>query len=409
MTPSTTPGSTAGIELAEPVAEAMRAQLPAVAERTVAAVIAEVPSYAGALAGPMGQRIREAVRTALSGFLHLAVRSRTGGASTPLAPALEGAYQLGRGEARSGRSVEALLAAYRIGARASWRDLADIGVANGLSAAALSSFAELVFAYIDELSAASAAGHSAELESSGRQRQRNLDRLARALLSGATPDAVAAAAERAGWEPPAALTAVLLPESQVRSVLAAVDPATLHPEEDLPGAPEGVAVVLVADPRPSPATRAALLRIVAEHGAVVGPTVPWNEITASYQRALRCHALPGTSGASTGAGGDTGGSVDTDDRLPEILLAADPLALADLRARVLGPLTALRPAAEEKLTETLRSWLLHHGRRDDIAEELFVHPQTVRYRVSQLREAYGDRLDDPAFVLEATIALGTLP
>ena len=48
----------------------------------------------------------------------------------------------------------------------------------GVEAEQLSRFAELVFAYIDELSAASAAGHTDELESTGRVRQRNLDRLA---------------------------------------------------------------------------------------------------------------------------------------------------------------------------------------------------------------------------------------
>ena len=42
------------------------------------------------------------------------------------------------------------------------------------------------------------------------------------------------------------------------------------------------------------------------------------------------------------------------------------------------------------LVETLRAWLLHHGRRDRVAAELFVHPQTVRYRMTQLRELYGD-------------------
>ena len=56
---------------------------------------------------------------------------------------------------------------------------------------------------------------------------------------------------------------------------------------------------------------------------------------------------------------------------------------------------ALRPATAEKLAETLRAWLLHQGRRDDVAAALFVHPQTVRYRMGQLRELYGDRLDDP--------------
>ena len=56
--------------------------------------------------------------------------------------------------------------------------------------------------------------------------------------------------------------------------------------------------------------------------------------------------------------------------------------------------------------ETLRAWLLHHGRREQIAAALFVHPQTVRYRMGQLRELYGKRLEDPRTVLELTIALG---
>ena len=49
--------------------------------------------------------------------------------------------------------------------------------------------------------------------------------------------------------------------------------------------------------------------------------------------------------------------------------------------------------------------MLHQGRRDAVAAELFVHAQTVRYRVQQLRELYGDRLEDPQFVLEVTLAL----
>ena len=64
------------------------------------------------------------------------------------------------------------------------------------------------------------------------------------------------------------------------------------------------------------------------------------------------------------------------------------------------------PATAEKLTETLRAWLLHQGRRDAVAEELFVHPQTVRYRMGQLRELFGDDLEDPATVLALVIALG---
>ena len=40
-----------------------------------------------------------------------------------------------------------------------------------------------------------------------------------------------------------------------------------------------------------------------------------------------------------------------------------------------------------------------------MTEGLLVHAQTVRYRVGQLRKVYGDRLEDSAFVLDATLAL----
>lgn len=56
--------------------------------------------------------------------------------------------------------------------------------------------------------------------------------------------------------------------------------------------------------------------------------------------------------------------------------------------------------------DTLRAWLLYQGRRDEIAEALFVHPQTVRYRMGQLRERFGDRLTNPRSILELTVALG---
>jgi hypothetical protein len=371
------------------VADALRSRLAEVADSAVLHIVDEVPSYAGAWSGRMGEVIRNAVQLALGGFLTLATRQD---ADAPKAPAIEGAYQLGRGEARSGRTVEALLSAYRIGARASWREMAETAVEAGVDSGQLARFAELVFAYIDELSAASVAGHTDELESSGRVRQRNLERLARALLTGAPADAVNAAAERADWEPPGALTAVVLPESQVSHALTALDPHTLQPTDDVPGLPEGHASLLV--PSAASATaRPALLRALQGTDAIVGPSTPWLEVGGSHRRALRCAAL-GIEGLA-----------DTDDHLAALVLAADAESRADLRVRVLAPLADLRPSTAEKLTDTLRSWLLHHGRRDAVAEELFVHAQTVRYRVGQLREVYGDRLDDPAFVLDATLAL----
>jgi DNA-binding PucR family transcriptional regulator len=151
-------------------------------------------------------------------------------------------------------------------------------------------------------------------------------------------------------------------------------------------------MVLLLVPNAHGRSRRTLLKALDGVGAVVGPPRPWLDVRSSYDRALRVHALNlGT---------------DSEDHLVELVLTADAYALADLRTRVLAPLQDLSPTSAEKLTETLRSWLLHHGRRDAVAADLFVHAQTVRYRMSQLRELFGDALEDPRAVLELTIALG---
>ncbi|GAB2632342.1 PucR family transcriptional regulator [Nocardioides ginkgobilobae] len=376
-----------GLVLAPQAAARMRADLPRVAEQVVAAIIDEVPAYENALSGSMGDTIRSAVQLALGGFLSLASGRRGTDPRTPTAPAVEGAYQLGRGEARSGRSTDALLSAYRIGARVSWRELSTAAIEAGMDAEAVGGFAELTFAFIDELSAASAAGHTDELATSGRVRQRLLERVARHLLDDSTAEATLEATAAAEWEPPTTLTAVLVPESQARPVLGAVSAATIEVPE-VPGI-EGVELLLVPDAHGR--ARAGLLRAVRDREAVVGPARPWLEVRSSYDRAVRAR--------------EAGLGPDTEADLPRLVLDADPEARADLRAQVLAPLADLRPAQAEKLTETLRSWLLHHGRREDVAAELFVHPQTVRYRMQQLRELYGERLDDPGTVLALTIAL----
>ncbi|WP_426245603.1 PucR family transcriptional regulator [Nocardioides sp. LHG3406-4] len=373
--------------------EVLRDQLPEVATHTIDAVRDEVPAYTREFGGPLGANIENAVQMALAGFLRLAARGSSSDPGTPLTPALDGAYALGRGEARSGRSADALLAAYRVGARVAWRELSAKAVETGVEADVLASFAELVFAYIDELSAASVAGHADELETTGRVLHQRLDQLGQALLRGDTPEALDQAAERADWKPPRTLTAVLLPQAQLRPVLGLVDSRTLHPTEATPSLPDGWAVLLVAELGGPSRTR--LLEILAGRHAVAGPERPWQEVRASYLRAVRALDLPSTGRAP----------VDTEARLVDLVVGADPEALADLRRRALAPLADLRPSTRDKLTETLRAWLLHHGRREEIALVLFVHPQTVRYRMGQLREAYGDALDDPDTLLELTVAL----
>lgn len=386
----------AGLALDPRVVEALRAQLPSVAEQTVATLTEEVAEYAGALSGEMGATIEGAVRMALGGFLRLAAQSRDADPSSPLGPALEGAYALGRGEARSGRTMDALLAAYRVGARVAWRELSTTAVAGGLPAPTIAQFAELVFAYIDQLSAASVAGHADELATSGRVREQYRERLGQALLTGATAEALVAGAQRADWTPPATLTAVLLPAARARDTAALLDPRTLGVPGDLVGLtdPEPRVVLLVPD-----ADRRTLLRVLRGRAAVVGPGRPWTAAGSSFRRAVRALDLPHV-------GAD---ALDSEEHLTALVLGADQEVLHDLRAQVLEPLTQLRPATAARLAETLRAWLLHQGRREDVAAALHVHPQTVRYRMTQLRELYGERLADPETVLQLTVALALPP
>jgi hypothetical protein len=395
-----------GLGLDPVVGEALRAGLPDVAARTVGAIAVEVPEYAGQMAGAFRTTVENAVQLALGGFLRAAEEAR-GTGIVPLPPVVDAAYALGRGEARSGRTMSALLAAYRVGARVSWQAWGATCVEHDVPAETVARLAELVFSYIDALSAASVTGHSDQLATSGRVREQYRERLALGIVEGQPEDRLLVLAERAEWEPPAAVAAVIMATSEARTLAPVLGPAALALPGDVVdlGVDADLAVLLV--PAPS---RRALLQPLRGIAAIVGPTRPWSSASASLARARRHlvrHGLDGDTGntGNTGSTGSTGNPVDTDDRLVELVLTADDDALADLRARALGPLSAQRPDTAERLAETLRSWLLHQGRREAVAADLHVHPQTVRYRMTQLRELFGDVLTDPDRVLELTVAL----
>ncbi|MFY0406403.1 PucR family transcriptional regulator [Solicola sp. PLA-1-18] len=385
------PGDDVALRLPAAVVAQMRAGMDGVAEKTVAAVVSEVPSYRDPFRGRMGRTIETAVTVALDGFLDLAERQEGIDPDDRIEAVMDAAYALGRGEVRSGRSMDALAQAYRVGARVAWREMSTAAVASGLDATTVARLAELVFTFIDGLSDASVSGHADELATSGRLRQQRLDRLATRILEGSPETELVSAAARADWDPPGHLTAVIVADAKVRSLRGRLDARTLHLPEDATGLAldAGASVLLV--PAGTGRDRRALVRVVTDVDGVVGPARTWTQAGASYQRARHAHRL-GLSG-------------DTDTHLADLVVGADPDARADLRARVLAPLAELGPAAQDKLTDTLTAWLLHHGRRDDVAEVLFVHPQTVRYRMGQLRDLYGDSLTDPQFVRDATVAL----
>jgi DNA-binding PucR family transcriptional regulator len=89
------------------------------------------------------------------------------------------------------------------------------------------------------------------------------------------------------------------------------------------------------------------------------------------------------------------------DLLPERALAGDPSARAQLIAEVVEPLTA----AGGELGRTLASYLDGGGALESCARALFVHPNTVRYRLRRVTEVTGRDPTNPRDSLVLRIAL----
>ena len=182
------------------LAPAMRPGLRALADEMIETIRATVPAYARPLEGAFAEGVRAGVEGALSQFLDVVEQGHAG----PL-PERELYAELGRGEAREGRSLEALLAAYRIGARVAWRRAAARARELELDDEMLALLAESIFAYIDELSAGLRGGLRARAVRR-RRRGRSPPRGARAAADPAarrpTRPQIELAARDAGMELP---------------------------------------------------------------------------------------------------------------------------------------------------------------------------------------------------------------
>ncbi|MDQ4212665.1 helix-turn-helix domain-containing protein [Microbacterium capsulatum] len=98
--------------------------------------------------------------------------------------------------------------------------------------------------------------------------------------------------------------------------------------------------------------------------------------------------------------------VDADELLPERAIAGDPLAKQTLIERVFRPLHD----HSTDLVTTLWSYLDNGRSLEATARELFVHPNTVRYRLKRISEVIGWDATGPreAFILQTALVLGTI-
>ncbi|MEX2195271.1 MAG: helix-turn-helix domain-containing protein [Thermoleophilaceae bacterium] len=377
------------------VAAVMRPELPALADEIVAAVSAGVPDYARPMEGSFGRGLRIGVEEALRQFLALAERP-----GSERGPGRDVYVNLGRGEMRAGRSLDALQAAYRLGARVAWRRLRLAGERAGLAPDTMYALAEAIFAYIDELSAESIEGYAREQAAAAGEQQRRRRRLAALLVQDPPADraAVEALAAEVAWPLPESLAGVAVEGSDA-------DRLAARGAADWLAAPAaGLVCLLVPDPE-APGRRAELLAVAGDAPLAIGPAVAWHEAALSFGRAQSALRLA-VEGVI-----DTGRPVVADDHAVELLLHADRRLARDLAARALAPLADLTPASRERMSATLMAWLAHQGRTEAVARALHVHPQTVRYRMGRLRDLLGEALKRPdsRFELELALRAGRLP
>ena len=164
----------------------------------------------------------------------------------------------------------------------------------------------------------------------------------------------------------------------------------------------GTWLVAIVSGNLSPTDRflAELLEAFADGPVVIGPVA--SSLSAAHYSAAEAiagmNAVAGWSGAPR--------PVPARELLPERALLGDATAIAALDSEVMRPLADAGPA----LGETLDAYLDSGGAIEACARKLFVHPNTVRYRLKRIADFTGrdPTLPRDAYVLRVAITVGRL-
>ncbi|WP_326673615.1 helix-turn-helix domain-containing protein [Streptomyces sp. NBC_01257] len=364
--------------LPQEFAAIMRPELPSLIKEIGVEVTRAYPEYARLLSGPNGQAIRIGVEQSLASFVDLVAEPST---STSLRDDM--CRRFGRFEAYEGRTMETLQGAYRLGARVALRRAKKVGRSYHFSPTLMLSFADALFAYVDELEALSREGFLEVQSQSGEQTEAMRRRLLHLILAGrpVPRSAIAELCEQTGWTLPEEVTLV-----------AARAPAGL----DRVSADRDILVDL-SDPQPhllipgplDAARRTMLDQALLGTRTAIGLTVPTALAADSIRWARRILELVDAGVI------DDAPVILCADHLITLWLLSDPILLDQLAQRELAPIAGISATRRERLVETLRIWLDTRGTAAHMGELLDVHPQTVRYRMRNLESIFGEQLVDP--------------
>jgi DNA-binding PucR family transcriptional regulator len=261
---------------------------------------------------------------------------------------------------------------------------------------------DAVLLYAREVAFATAAVYARAAESRGAWDARLEALVVDAVVRAETDESVLSRASALGWGAHGDVAVVLgatPPHRAELDVFESVRRSARAGGMDALCATQGDRLVVVlggvSDPLPA-ATR--LLDHFGDGPVVVGPvTADLAHANASARAALSAHR------AASGWP-DAPRPVASRDLLPERALAGDGHARRHLVDEVYLPLVAARGT----LLETLSAWFEHGSSIEATARALFVHPNTVRYRLRQISDATGWSPTRPreAFALQLALILG---
>ncbi|MFI0797606.1 helix-turn-helix domain-containing protein [Amycolatopsis lurida] len=288
--------------------------------------------------------------------------------------------QVGVAEYAAGKDLERLSRAYHSAGRCALPALASLSRQPGAGSALMDTGVEALLRCADVLIRLSTAAYRAARTPSIAEVRQDL---LKEILSGRPPSKWAGLAAEAGWVPPARLVAVAAEPGAVR--------ASFGPEvlADLTGE---YPHLLVPDD-------VEIGGVLAGTRAAVGPAVAPAEAAVSLRWARRTLELVRREVIEDGP------LVRWSDHLTTHWLFADEVLTTALVTRSLAPIDGLPANERAKLAETLDAMLSARGGAPEIADNLGVHPQTVRNRLRRLRVLFGARLDDPEARLDLRIAL----
>jgi hypothetical protein len=262
---------------------------------------------------------------------------------------------------------------------------------------------EVVLKFSREIAFAAARVYARAAETRGSWDARLQALLVDALLRGDSSDVLASRAAALGWAdaPPVAVAVGRSPGGEVAAVLHTLYRAARRIGVETIGGVHGDRLVLVLGGAVDPlAATGRLLGGFGDGPVVVGPAVPsLDEATDSARAALSgFRAAPAWPGAPR--------PVAAIDLLPERALAGDSEARRGLRQDVYAPLVR----AGGELLETMDAFFAAGGVLESAARALFVHPNTVRYRLRRIADVTGFSPLTPrdAFALRMALTIGRL-